>query len=80
MQDDTEAFPTYPAVRALLARAGAWIVGPPLALLVAMLWLAWRTGWVEVAVAAPFVAWALHFVMRVVLDVVTLVADTLMPR
>lgn len=79
MQEETEA-PAYPAVRALLQRARIWTVGPPLALLVVMLWLAWRTGWLEAALIAPFAAWALHFVMRVAIDVVTLVADTLMPR
>lgn len=81
MNDHIEApVPAYPAVAALLRQARAWTWGTPLAVLVAFGWLAWRTGWLEMLLAAPFAAWALHFVVRVAVDVVSLVADTLMPR
>ena len=81
MNDSTEVpTPAYPAVVALIRRARAWVWGVPLAVLVVFGWLAWRTGWLEILLAAPFAAWALHFVVRVAVDVVSLVADTLMPR
>jgi hypothetical protein len=82
MNDDNEVLQvqTYPAVAALVRNARAWTRGPALAVLVVLGWLAWRTGWIELAFAAPFAAWAIHFVMRVAVDVVSLVADTLMPR
>lgn len=81
MNDDIEATPpAYPAVVALIRQARAWTWGTPLVVLVVFGWLAWRTGWPEMLLAAPFAAWALHFVVRVAVDVVSLVADTLMPR
>lgn len=72
--------PAYPAVVTLIRQARAWTWGAPLAVLVVLAWAAWRTGWPELLLAAPFAAWALHFVVRVAVDVVSLVADTLMPR
>lgn len=81
MNDDFEAPPpAYPAVAALIRQARAWVWGTPLAVLLVSGWLAWRTGWPEILLAAPIAAWALHFVVRVAVDVVSLVADTLMPR
>lgn len=81
MNDDFQApAPAYPAVAALIRQARAWTWGAPLAALLLMGWLAWRTGWVELLLLAPFAAWALHAVVRVAVEVVSLVADTLMPR
>lgn len=81
MNDSTEMLtPAYPAVVALIRQARGWVWGAPLGVLVVFGWLAWRTGWPEILLAAPFAAWALHFIVRVAVDVVSLVADTLMPR
>lgn len=81
MGDDIEvSIPAYPAVVALIRQARAWAWGAPLAVLLVFGWLAWRTGWPEILLAAPFAAWVLHFIVRVAVDVVSLVADTLMPR
>lgn len=82
MNSETEELPTvpYPAVVALLRHVRAWTLGPSLAVLLLILWLAWRTGWLELSVVAPIAAWGVYFVMRVAVDVVSLVADTLMPR
>ncbi|WP_066271774.1 hypothetical protein [Hydrogenophaga palleronii] len=81
MNDEPELnTPAYPAVVALIRHARAWTWGASLAVLVVFGWLAWRTGWPELLLAGPFAAWVLHFVVRVAVDVVSLVADTLMPR
>lgn len=81
MTDETEvATPAYPAVVALIRQARAWIWGSALVVLVLVGWVAWRGGWPELLLAAPFAAWAVHFVVRVAVEVVGLVADTLMPR
>jgi hypothetical protein len=45
-----------------------------------LVWLALRTGWIELSALAVAAAVAVHFVTRVAIDVVSLVAETLMPR
>ncbi len=70
----------WPAIRALLAwrdrvtLAGALCVG------LLCFWLAWRTGWPELVLFGVLLGAAAHAVLRVAIEVVSLVAETLMPQ
>jgi hypothetical protein len=70
----------WPAIRALLAWRDRVTWGGALAVLLLALWLAWRTGWVEIALVGVAAAVAAHCVLRVAIEVVSLVAETLMPQ
>ena len=70
----------WPAIRALLAWRERITWGGALAVLLVGVWLAWRTGWPELALAGLAAAVAMRFVLRVAIEVVSLVAETLMPR
>jgi hypothetical protein len=70
----------WPAIRSLLAWRERITWGGALLVLLLGAWLAWRTGWPEIALAAVAAAAAMHFVLRVAIEVVSLVAETLMPQ
>jgi hypothetical protein len=70
----------WPAIRSLLAWRDRITRGGALLALLAGLWLAWRTGWPELAAVGIAAAVAMHFVLRVAIEVVSLVAETLMPQ
>jgi len=72
--------PPFPTIALLLRHSRAIRLGASAFVLAILLWLAFRTGWVELAVLAPFAALAVHFTVSVAIDVVSLVAETLMPR
>ena len=70
----------YPAVSALLAHR-RWIVnGSAAAVCAAAFWAGWRTGLPEWYLAGPLLGAALHFTLRVAIEVVGRVAETLMPQ
>jgi hypothetical protein len=70
----------WPAIRTLLAQRRAIAAGGALATVVLGLWLAWRTGWPELALFGVAAGLAMFFVLRVAIEVVSLVAETLMPQ
>jgi hypothetical protein len=70
----------WPAIRMLLAWRDRITWGGAIVVLLVGAWLAWRTGWPEVALAGLVAAVAMHFVLRVAIEVVSLVAETLMPQ
>ncbi|HTH80791.1 MAG TPA: hypothetical protein VL593_17590 [Ramlibacter sp.] len=70
----------WPAIRSLLAWRDRITWGGALLVLLLAAWLAWRTGWPELALAGVVAAIAMHFVLRVAIEVVSLVAETLMPQ
>ncbi len=80
MNESVVAEQPFPALSFLLRHAKAFPVAAAAIVLALLLWLALRTGWIELAVLAPIVAVAAHFLVRVALDVASLVAETLMPR
>lgn len=79
MSTDAAASP-YPAIAALLRHRRRVALGAAIALAVLACWLAWRLQWPELAGIGLLAAGALHFVIRVAIEVVALVAETLMPR
>lgn len=72
--------PPFPAIALVLRHSRTILVGASGIALALLLWLALRTGWLELVVFAPLAAFAVHFVLRVAIEVVSLVAETLMPR
>jgi hypothetical protein len=70
----------WPAIRALLAWRDRVTLGGALAVALLGFWLAWRTGWPELALVGLVVAIAAHAVLRIAIEVVSLVAETLMPQ
>lgn len=70
----------WPAIRSLLAWRDRIALGGAAAVLLLALWLAWRTGWPELALIGIAAAVAMRFVLRVAIEVVSLVAETLMPQ
>lgn len=72
--------PSYPAIRTLLSHRSAIAVGTALAVWLLCAWLGFRLAMPELYVAGAAVGGALWFVVRVAVEVVELVADTLMPR
>lgn len=70
----------YPTIGALLARKSMVIWIGTLGMLVIVSWVAYRTGVVELYPLALLVAAAIHLVLKVAVELVQLVADTLMPR
>jgi hypothetical protein len=80
--DSTQPPPAapYPTLRAVISNkrlvtsigaAAAFALG---------CWLAYRTGLVEIYAFAVFAAVAVHWISTAAIEVVELVADTLMPR
>ena len=75
-----EAPAPFPMIRGLLARK-RWIsLCGSLGVLLLGGWLAWRTGFAELMPIALVLAGVAHLVLRVAIEVVELVAETLMPR
>lgn len=76
---EAESVP-FPMIRGLLQHRRAVVDGTALAVAVLGIWLAARTGWVELYPLALLAAFAARAVLRVAVEVVDLVAETLMPR
>ena len=70
----------WPAIRWVLARRAVVCGSAAAAVVLLGLWLAWRTGWPELVPIAAIAAAALFGVLRVAIEVVSLVAETLMPQ
>lgn len=70
----------YPAIAALLRHRRTVARGTAAAVLLAGVWLAWRAQWPELVLLGAVLAGAAHFVVRVAVEVVALVAETLMPQ
>jgi hypothetical protein len=70
----------YPAIAALLRGRRAIALGSAVAAGLLTGWLAWRLQWPELYALGLLAGLALYFVMRVAIEVVALVAETLMPR
>ncbi|OUM00133.1 hypothetical protein [Variovorax sp. JS1663] len=70
----------WPAIRVLLAWRDRVTLGGALCVALLGFWLAWRTGWPELALFGLLLAAAAHAVLRVAIEVVALVAETLMPQ
>jgi len=72
--------PPYPAVNMLLARRK--LIPPIGAVLIAIVIAcpAYRLGWPELYAVAVLCALCCHFILRVSIEVVQLVAETLMPQ
>lgn len=72
--------PPYPAIRRLLAwHRGIPLVGAAFALVLGAI-AGWRLMWPELYFVGGAAALAAHFLLRVALEVVQLVAETLMPQ
>lgn len=70
----------WPAIRWVLARRAVVCGGSGVAVFLLGLWLAWRTGWPELVLVAAIAAAALFGVLRLAIEVISLVAETLMPQ
>jgi len=74
------AEPAYPLLQSLL-RPNRWIPWLGAAGCAALLCVpAWRLGWVELYAFAAAAGVAVYFALRLALDVVRLVGDTLLPQ
>lgn len=77
---EQEAAAPFPQIRSVLKHKRR-IVGAASAGVAALgIWLAWRTGVVELYAIALVLAAAVHMAMKVAVEVIELVAETLMPR
>ncbi|GAA4333031.1 hypothetical protein GCM10023144_23800 [Pigmentiphaga soli] len=70
----------YPVIRALLARKRRIPPAGGIAAVLLGCWLGWRTGFAELYPIAVLLGAAAYFALKVAVEVVELVADTLMPR
>lgn len=70
----------FPAIRTLLAQRRLIVNGGALAVAVLIAWAGWRWSVPELHVAAALAGVAVHFILRVAIEVVSLVAETLMPQ
>lgn len=70
----------WPAIRALLSWRAAVARGGALGVALLGAWLAWRTGWPELLAIGLVAGAAMHCVLRIAIEVVSLVAETLMPQ
>jgi hypothetical protein len=70
----------FPVIRGMLRHKRRIPFGGAAALVALGWWLAYRTGLVDLYPIAVVLAAALHCVLRIAVEVVELVAETLMPR
>ncbi|MGI4816028.1 MAG: hypothetical protein ACRYG5_20075 [Janthinobacterium lividum] len=70
----------FPVIRGLLARKKLVLYGGAIGVALLGFWLAFRTGFVELYPIAIVLAFVTYFVLQVAVEVVELVAETLMPR
>ena len=70
----------WPAIRWVLSRRAAVCGAAAAAVFLLGVWLAWRTGWPELVPIGAVAAVALFGALRVAIEVVSLVAETLMPQ
>ena len=70
----------WPAIATLLARRRAITWGGAIGMALVLAWIGWRLAWPELYLLALVTGAALHFVLRVAIEVVSLVAETLMPQ
>lgn len=80
MQDAGSQSTRYPTLLAILAHRRAITVGGALFLFIVFAWCGYQSGMVELYVLAVVAASGAYFVVKAVIEVVDLVAETLMPR
>lgn len=70
----------FPVIRATLKNKNLVVRSGSAAVAVLGFWLAFRTGFVELYPMAIALAFAVNLILKAALEVVELVAETLMPR
>lgn len=70
----------YRSLRFALRHGQAMRVGAGVAVAAVIGWIGTRTGWLELWAVGVAAGVALNFVLKVALDVLALVADTLLPQ
>lgn len=70
----------WPVIRLLLSRRREVCLAGAAGVAVLAFWLAWRTGWPELYAIGVLLGAATHFVLRAAIEVVSLVAETLLPQ
>jgi hypothetical protein len=79
--DDSQCAPVhFPVIRGLLKRKQVVTRGVGLSVVLLGGWLGFRTGFIELYPIALLLGAFAYFVMCVAIEVVELVAETLMPR
>jgi len=71
---------SWPVIRQLLARRRIVCLGGAAGVAALAFWLGWRTGWPELYGIGVLLGAAMHFALRAAIEVVSLVAETLMPH
>lgn len=71
---------TFPVLRGLIRRKRAVTMGGATAIVLLVCWLAARTGFPELYLFALLIGGAAYGVLLAAIEVVELVAETLMPR
>ncbi|SAI74470.1 Uncharacterised protein [Bordetella ansorpii] len=77
---ESQASVPFPLIRALIRQKHIVVLLATLGVLLIGWWVAFRTGLVDGYVISAILAAATYFVIRVLVEVVELVAETLMPR
>ena len=72
--------PAFPTLDAVVRHARALTYVAAFGVAALTLWLAMRSGWMELIVMAPVAGAVAYFAMRLASEMVALVAETLMPR
>ncbi|RYF57905.1 MAG: hypothetical protein EOO27_14155 [Comamonadaceae bacterium] len=82
--DTTDDFattaPAFPMLNTVARHARMLSYGAGVGMLAISLWLGLRMGWIELYVLAPIAGALAYFSVRLAAEMVTLVAETLMPR
>ena len=71
---------SWPVIRLLLAHPREVCLAGAAAVALLAFWLGWRTGWPELYAIGVLLGAAAHFVLRAAIEVVSLVAETLLPQ
>lgn len=72
--------PQYPTIAFVLARRAVVVPVASLVVFLVLAWIAYRSASVEIGVLSVLAALAVYFGLKLLIEIVALVADTLMPR
>lgn len=72
--------PQYPTIAFILAQRATIVPIASFAVLLVLGWVAYRIGSVDLGVISVLAAVAVYFALKLLIEIVALVADTLMPR
>lgn len=78
--EEAHAPQPFPMIRTLLKNRRLVIAGGTAGVALLGFWAAFRTGVADLYVVSLLLAGAAHFVLKVAVEVIELVAETLMPR